>query len=214
VKIVRGLAYPDADEFMVGQTRSDGTYQIDHLMAALRHVTDFTCAIDGGAHIGTWSKVMSERFERVIAVEPSRDTFEALDWNLTLAVATNVEPRNIALGNAPGFVEMRLNDEQTKRANTGARFTTPDGSIPVETIDSWNLPSLGFLKMDIEGSEFVALQGAVETLKRCRPIVLFEQKWMWVKNFGLPKDAVSDLLKRCGYRFLEQAGADAIWGPK
>lgn len=214
MKIVAGLAFPDADEFMVHQVDRNGLYQIDNLRAALRHVTNFDCAIDGGAHVGCWSTVMSRAFTTVIAVEPSADTFEALEWNLTQANCSNVDRRNIALGDQPGTVAMTLVPEQALRANTGARYTQPGGTIAVETIDSWALPSLGFLKLDVEGSEYVALLGARETLDRCKPVVLFENKWLWTAHFGIPKNAVARLLEAHGYKLLEQVSRDQIWGPK
>lgn len=214
MKIVRGLAFPDADEFMVNEVKFDGTYQIENLEAGLRHVKNFDCAIDGGAHVGTWSTVMADRFREVIAFEPSPDTFEALMWNTR--GRDNIQRVHAALGEQTGFVGMTLDPEQAQKANTGARFVRPDGNsdIPVETIDALNLPSLGFLKLDIEGSEYVALRGAKETLKRCRPIVLFENKWLWTRHYGLPKDAVAKFLTGQGYRLLEQVSRDQIWGPK
>lgn len=214
MKIVRGLAFPDADEFMVGETKFDGTYQIDHLHAALRHITDFSCGADCGAHVGTWSRVMARQFARVIAVEPSLDTFEALRWNLEQAGCANVDAKNVALGDRPGTVEMTLTPEQAARANTGARYAHPGGSVPVEMIDAWHLPALGFLKLDVEGSEYAALRGARETLTRCKPIVLFENKFLWTRHFGLPKDAVAAFLRSIGYVFLEQVGSDQIWRPR
>lgn len=214
MQFVNGVAFPDADRFMVAELKGDGTYQIDNLMAALRRVTNHDCAIDGGAHIGAWTRVMSAHFSRVIAAEPSADTFEALTRNMEQFGCANVECRNLALGDAPGSVQMRLAPEQEQRANTGARFVEAGGSIPVETIDSWNLPSLGFLKLDVEGSEPAALRGAVETLKRCRPIVLFENKWLWTKHYGLPKNIVARFLEGLGYHLLEQVSRDQIWGPK
>lgn len=214
MKFVHGLAFPDADRFMVAEVKGDGTYQIDNLTAALRHVTNHDCAIDGGAHVGTWSRVMSAHFARVIAVEPSPDTFEALTWNIGHAACSNVECRQVALGDAPGAVRMQLNADQAARANTGARFVEAGGAIPVETIDSWALPSLGFLKLDVEGSEPAALRGATDTLRRCRPIVLFENKWLWTKHYGLPKQIVASFLEGLGYRLLEQVSRDQIWGPR
>jgi FkbM family methyltransferase len=213
VKIVRGWAFPDADQFMVNELKVDGTYQLTHLEAALRHVTNFTVAIDGGAHVGTWSKVLATRFARVIAIEPSPDTFACLEWNLTQAGCANVERRSVALGEAPGVVTMALDAANAARANTGARFARAGGSIPVQTIDSWQLESVGFLKLDIEGSEPMAIEGARETIARCRPIVLFEDKRLWSRHFGLPKDAVGRLLAAMGYRPIESVGRDAIWGP-
>lgn len=214
MKFSAGIAFPEADQFMVGQVDKDGLYQIENLTEALKHVTNFDCAIDGGAHVGLWSKVMAWNFKRVIAVEPSPDTFEALVWNLGergFERSMNVECRNVALGDKPGMVSMHLQPDQAQRANTGARFVKPGGAIPVETIDSWHLESLGFLKLDIEGSEPLALKGAEKTLKRCRPVVLFENKHLWTHNLGLPKNAVSKLLESVGYRFAAQVSRDQIW---
>jgi FkbM family methyltransferase len=213
MKLAKGWAWPDADEFMVNELASDGTYQGPHLQEALRLVHRFDLAIDGGAHVGTWSKVMSGRFDRVIACEPSPDTFACLAQNMATFGCTNVDPRNLALGREAGAVRMTLDPDQEARANTGARFVKAGGEIPVETIDSWQLPSLGFLKLDIEGSEFDALQGAVETLKRCKPVVLFENKWLWTRHYGHPKNAVANFLTRQRYHFLGQAMRDQIWGP-
>lgn len=214
MQFVNGTAFPEADRFMVGELKADGTYQIENLTAALRYVTNHDCAIDGGAHIGTWSRVMSAHFLRVIAVEPSPDTFEALAWNLNEFGCSNVDCRQVALGDAPAVVKMALDPEQEQRGNTGARFVEAGGTIPVETIDSWTLPSLGFLKLDVEGSEPAALRGAIETLKRCRPIVLFENKWLWARNLGEPKNAVVSILQSLKYRLLEQVSRDQIWGPQ
>lgn len=214
MKFHRGLAFPDADRFMVNEIKVDGSYQIENLKAALLYVRNWDCAIDGGAHIGTWSTVMSVRFEHVIAVEPSPDTREALAWNLSEAGCANVEIKEVALGEAPGLVEMQLDADQAQKANTGARFVTPGGSIPVETIDSWNLPSLGFLKLDVEGSEYAALRGSQDTLRRCRPVILFENKWLWTHHYGIPKEAVAKFLSGQGYRLLTQVSRDQIWGPR
>lgn len=215
VHLVNGWHFPDADTFMAASLRLNGThdkwlYQLSHLEAALPYVTDFSCAIDGGAHVGTWSKVMAERFARVIACEPSPDTFACLDRNLA---ETTVERRHVALGAVAGSVDMTILPEQAARGNTGARYVQPGGPVPMETIDSWRLPTLGFLKLDIEGSEYAALCGATKTLRRCRPIVLFENKFLWTRHFGIPKDAVARHLKGLGYQFLERISRDEIWGP-
>jgi FkbM family methyltransferase len=214
MKIVRGWAFPSADQFMVNELGCDGTYQLDHLHAALRYVTEHGCAIDGGAHVGTWSKVMAGVFEKVVAIEPSADTFECLDFNMAQFACANVDRKNCAIGAETGFVTMGLDAVNEERKNTGARFAQAGGIIPVETIDGWRLDRVGFLKLDIEGSEQFALQGAKDTLKRCKPIVLFENKRLWTRHFGLPKGVVADFLTAQGYRLLETVSMDQIWGPK
>jgi FkbM family methyltransferase len=211
-----GWCFPDADEFMAGELTPDGRYQDSHLEAALALVTDFSCAIDGGAHVGTWTRPMSQRFARVIAVEPSPDTFEALSANVTAFGCTNVELHQAALGSEPGFVSLAPLDPRAEALrNTGARYVheSPGATIQRLRIDDWKLDTCGFIKLDVEGSEPLALEGALLTLRRCRPIVLFENKKFW-RRFGLADDAPQQILRGAGYRLRCVARMDAIWGPE
>lgn len=180
------------------------------LDAAMTHVTDGSCAIDAGAHIGVWSRAMADRFTRVIACEPSLDTFAMLDANLL--DVPHVERRQVAVGAVAGVVTMASTPAQA--GNDQARYVVPGGFIPVETIDGWGLDALGLLKLDVEGSEYWALQGAAQTIRRCRPIVIHENRWLWTRHYGLPKHAVRDLLRGLGYVLLAQVERDCIWGPR
>ncbi len=198
---------------MVSELGADGTYQAAHLQTALAYVKDWTVAIDGGAHVGTWSRLMAGRFARVLAFEPSSDTFEALKVNMASFGCTNVEPIHAALGAVKGSVRMDLDDASVARKNLGARYAVDGGKIPRVTIDNFNLTSCGLLKLDIEGSEPLALLGARATLARCRPIVLYENKALW-RRYGMRVDVVEKFLLSNGYRLLKQAGCDLVWGPK
>lgn len=214
MKFANGFAFPDADTFMVGELKWDGTYQIANYRRALEFVTDRSCAVDCGAHVGAWTKAMAGDFARVVAVEPSPDTFEALLVNVQAFHLTNVEPHQVALGAESGSVSMTLDARGVALANTGARFVQDGGDIPRVRLDDWQLPSLGFLKIDAEGSEPFVLQGAADTIARCRPIILFEKKWLWTKHYGLPKAIVTDWLTAQGYRYLASSKNDDIWGPR
>lgn len=212
MRLERGWAFPDADVFMAKEMGDDGTYQAPHLAKALEYITDWSLAVDGGAHIGTWTRLMADCFAQVIAVEPSPDTFEALTANMRTFGCTNVDLRPVALGASPGTISLHLDPKQAARKNTGARYVRDGGTIPRETLDSWALPTLGFLKLDVEGSEPYVLMGARETLARCRPIVLFENKRFWTR-YGLQADAPQYLLTIAGYQRRAVVGADEIWGP-
>lgn len=209
---VHGWALPEADQFMGDELKPDGTYQKSHYTIAMRFVTNRSCAIDGGAHIGTWSKLMSDDFARVIAIEPSADTFEALSVNMATFGCANVDLRNIAVGAKAGMVSMVLDGRGAALKNTGARHVCAGSDVRCEAIDAWQLPTLGLLKMDIEGSELAALHGACDTLTRCQPIVLFENKQLWRHHYGHPPDAPQRFLTSLGYRELAVAGCDVIWG--
>jgi FkbM family methyltransferase len=205
-----GWSYPDADEQMWREQSIAGGYQASHLIEAMRYVTDKSLAVDGGAHVGTWSLTLSRVFRRVIAVEPAVDTFECLRANMARFDRTNVDTVNVALGLRSGFVTMALDGKPAKNKNTGGRHVERGGTIRCETIDDWNLPSLGFLKLDIEGSEPMALEGAALTLTRCKPVVLFEDKGFCTR-YGYAKDAPQRILESFGYEHKARVGKDEIW---
>lgn len=210
MKHEKGWAWPDADQFMLDQMAPGGSYQREHLDEALRYVTDFSVAIDGGAHVGSWSRVLSARFDSVLAFEPAPDTFEALSENVR--GFGNVVTYQAALGAGTGSVSLALDAKNEARANTGARYVQPGGAIPMVTIDSLNLKTLGFLKLDVEGSELPALMGARATLLHCQPIVLFEEKGFGLR-YGVSRGQIGTFLTDLGYRQLAVISADQIWGP-
>ena len=210
MQLVKGLAMPAFDEFMVQIVPDDGRYQHENLMAAVSHCRQRRTVIDGGAHVGMWSRTFAGLFDRVIAFEPSPDTFECLLYNID---APNVDCRNQALGAAPGKIHMTLDgfEGTLREKNSGARYVAEGGAIDRVTVDSLRLDDLDLLKMDIEGSEVEALKGARQTLLRCRPVVLFEGKNEWMRR-GFKEDAPQRFLTSLGAEKFERVGVDEIWG--
>lgn len=71
----------------------------------------------------------------------------------------------------------------------------------VVTVDSQlsNLTKLDFVKIDIEGAEFFALQGMKDTLNRFRPAVLIEVAPFFLKGFGIEQHQIANLIREIGY---------------
>ena len=42
------------------------------------------------------------------------------------------------------------------------------------TIDSLNLHTCDYIKIDVEGAEILVLMGAIETIKKFKPVIMFE----------------------------------------
>lgn len=211
MKMHGGWMWPDSDDYMWREMRQDGTYQRSHFDKAMEFVTDRRCALDGGAHVGLWSSLMAKEFERVIAVEPAPDTHACLVTNMHRQnLQHKVTCRHVALGASLSSVSLALDAKQAARGNTGGRYVVPGGVIPVDRVDDLCLPSLGLLKLDVEGSEPAAIEGAVETLKRCKPVVLFEDK-KFCTRMGYASDASQKLLAGVGYEHKARVGHDEIW---
>lgn len=183
------------------------------LMCRREHFGDGVVAVDGGANIGVhsveWSRLM-RGWGSVIAVEAQERIFYALAGNLTLHNAFNARAIWAALSDTPGELEMP-EPNYTKqgsfgsfelRANVGTEFigqpidyARPTSTVRTMMIDGLGLERLDLLKLDVEGMETEALQGAAETIARCKPI-------LFVETVKSDKNAIAAALTNEGYVVL------------
>lgn len=205
MKPENGWWLPDCDNYFVGKLRARG-WEIDQLETALKYVTDFNLAIDGGAHIGTWSAALAGRFAEVIAFEPASDTFDCARRNLQNHVNVRLVPA------ALGASRMRaaIRDDPERLGNTGSRYLTDGDAFEVYRLDDYRLEALDFLKLDLEGYEYFALLGAERTVRQCRPVLYVEVK-PFATRFGLEPEAAPKLLASWGAREVERIRKDRIY---
>jgi hypothetical protein len=85
------------------------------------------------------------------------------------------------------------------------------GKVPVFLIDDLNLPVCNLIHLDIEGYEPFALEGAKETLVRCRPVVAIENCEKWLVRYGNSLSTIEDFLKNLGYTHTASARGDRIY---
>ncbi len=181
--------------------------QIAHLERALQWVPcPREVAIDGGANVGAWARLMAQHFRVVHAFEPNPEAFCCLrrnvdEWELGGVVILHEQ----ALSS-----EDRLTAIHLKR---GARTVTGriggDGGIECVTLDSLNLRRCSFLKLDLEGHEARALAGARNTVRRCKPWILVENKTRGRRE-GAAAAPVEMILAEYGYTLVEKIGVDGI----
>jgi hypothetical protein len=90
--------------------------------------------------------------------------------------------------------------------------TMGTGDVQVVRLDKLNFNEVNYIKVDCEGYEFRVLQGAEETIKRCKPIVVIEQKPhdAYSKQYG--QFAAVGLLESWGMVKLDQVRDDWIMG--
>lgn len=88
---------------------------------------------------------------------------------------------NCALSNESGTINFYIRDANDGGGNGISKFeydnihNTPHITVQKNTLDSYNLTNIGFIKIDVEGHEKEVLEGSVETIKRNNyPKILFE----------------------------------------
>lgn len=201
-------ALPQADTYFAPILAADPRgFEIDHLQLALSHCNQFRTAVDGGAHVGTWTCELAKHFEHVIAFEPAEDTFRCLERNTE--DSGKVICHRTALG--ANSEEQAIADDRSRKGNTGARHIAPGKGVTVAPLDAWALDDLDFLKLDVEGYELFALKGAVETLKRCKPVVLIEAKAFYPPRYGVHYLDATKFLEGLGYREAARARNDRVF---
>lgn len=124
--------------------------------------------LQAGGNCGLYPLMYSKHFERVFTFEPDPVNFYCLSANCP---SSKIIKFNAAVGPKSEFQTIGIVDQQ----NVGMhRIGAGDVVIYSLSIDSLNLQHLDLLHLDIEGFEYQALQGAFETIKRCRPVVVLE----------------------------------------
>jgi FkbM family methyltransferase len=129
--------------------------------------------IDGGAYIGDtveqFLAVVGGRFARVIAAEPDEGNYAKLvacAAALPDGAGARVSPRKVALGARHDFVRFD--------ATGTAASVVGQGSQTVEAIAlddlTFELPPT-LVKLDVEGAELDALEGARRLIARDRPVL-------------------------------------------
>lgn len=210
MKQLGGVWLPDGETHLVDWMKKtnrlvDGklTYQYHKLEAALGYVKEWRGAVDVGAHCGLWSMHLADRFALLYAFEPVAAHRECFNMNVLGAAGVYLHP--CALGESDGSVSIH-----TAPTSSGDSWVNGRGEIPLRRLDDFGITDVDFLKLDCEGYELFALRGAEETLIRCRPCVIVEQKPGRAQKFGLPERGAVDYLQKLGAKLRKEMSGDFI----
>lgn len=184
-----------------------GTYQIKKLRQAVKQCRNFRVAVDVGGHVGLWSMHLAKLFAVVHAFEPVPQYRECFIKNVG---GDHVSLHPTALGAAAGSCGMAIDP-----ADTGGTHVSGAGDVVVETLDTSGFVDVDFIKIDCEGYELEVLKGAVDTIARCQPAIIVEQKpHKLLPNFGIKGAPAVDFLVEHGYHTVLVMSGDHIMVPR
>ena len=165
------------DAGIVGELeRSGGRYQSELVALLRRWLPADAVAIDGGAHIGVITLLLASLCPsgRIFAFEPVPENRAHLQENVAANGITNVTVEAAALYNEDGELTLSFDESYPGGSHIG------DGGCRVAStrLDTWarrrDLDRLDLVKLDVEGAEPAVLDGAEETLRQFRPILVVE----------------------------------------
>ena len=156
---------------------------------------DIKIILDIGAHIGSHTMIYSHYFKDadIYCFEPQKVIYDILSKNINENSIKNCKLYNNCVGHKntdttmskylyDGYdLEVKYNIKN--KFNYGGIGLGKNGEkTEMITIDSLNLNKCDYIKLDCEGSEILALMGGVNTIKKLKPIIVFEHTDKCVTN--------------------------------
>ena len=168
----------------------------------LQHVNKKSLCVQAGGNVGVYVKEFAGVFQTVHTFEPEPLNFYCLKHNLK-------DCKNVILHQ--GFVSDKkqppkniVRFDTKKDPNTGKfKIGEESGNISVFSIDEMQLESCDLIQLDIEGNEPRALIGAMETIKKHRPVICLE----WFDN----QEQLLSILEEINYRQVADFGSDRVF---
>jgi len=161
--------------------------------------------VDVGANIGAYCLEIAVRFPecKIYAFDPVVPTSKELEGNIALNGFTNIESYRIGLGNKE--CEIEAEDPDVTGSYGCVTLTNKVRHIlcqktaiyKIRTLDSFNLSDVSLIKIDVEGMELEVIEGAVDTINRCSPMLIFEA---WgTDGFAEHRTKVMQFVESLGY---------------
>ncbi|MFC1961613.1 FkbM family methyltransferase [Chloroflexota bacterium] len=177
-------------------------------------------ALDIGANIGLYAVLFSKiihKSNRVLAIEPAPLALEYLRRNIhrngcTQSViifegiatdATGIFRMNVI----PGMEEYSSVGEIVHPSvhNKSSEIIEVRGDTIDNLVNAFNLRP-GFIKIDVEGAEYLVLNGAIETIQRYHPVILSELSDKMLLSCGANSEMVMRLVQNNDYRIMPLGG--------
>ena len=168
------------------------------------HCENTRVVVEAGGNAGFYVKKYADLFDTVYTFEPDNLNFYCLSQNVR---EKNVIKMQACLGYNRDQVSL-----VNSRGNIGMYHvkTGESGIIPTLQIDDLNLDVCDLIHLDIEGFEFEALQGSLETIKRCKPVIALE----WLNHstkFGSSNEIIEKFLNELNYQAVQNVYHEIIF---
>ena len=181
----KGLSFlvEPTDMFVGRQLRFNGSYGVAEMHKIRKLVNEKSTVAFIGTHVGALAIPTAKNVKKAYFIEANPITFEYLETNITLNSIKNVKAFNCAVGEKEGeinFVLSKTNSGGSKREPHAKEemyyYDKPNTvRVPMQQFDALTDgvdEKFDLVFIDIEGSEFFALKGMQNTLRRTENLVI------------------------------------------
>lgn len=167
--------------------------------------------IDIGANIGMYTLLLSKLVGakgKVYAFEPDSKTFKILQKNVEMSGYSNIEMLQLALSDTSTFVTLKKPDDSLgdafhyiQKVESGTNDNDIVQAITLdEFLENKRIREVGFIKIDIEGAEFLCLKGAEKLLSNEKPFIVSECYEDYLNRFGNSLSDIIVLMDKFGFQ--------------
>lgn len=164
--------------------------------------------VDAGANIGYFTLLMARlvgRSGKVHAFEPGRENVELLKKNIALNSRENVIVNDMALSDKAGELNFYISASNPQDHRIIKDLREKRKSYKVKSItlnDYFKNSKVDFIKMDIQGAELLALEGAMKIIARCKPLLIIEYWPYGIVQLGRKPDELFAILEKMKYKIM------------
>ncbi len=182
-----------------------GTQDVEIYEWVTKHARSGWVALDIGMNFGFFACLLAQRCSAVCGFEPVPWLAKRARANAKLNGLNNLTIAEMALSDRTGKVMLHVPSEGNP--NWGASSLVHEAGVgiaPIEvdtdTLDNFaaqaGFKRLDFIKLDVEGAEFLVLKGGAQTLAKFKPVIIFERNPESV-------DLLMGMLGPLGYEFFD-----------
>lgn len=197
------------DDFLVHNLILHGSWEDDEAQIVETIAQTSSVFLDVGANFGYFSMLAAQTMGaqgRVLAFEPNPEMVNIARRSFAKSSLKSIDLIPAAVGNDNGRLQLHLNGGPNRgKTSLYAGNTNGAGTVEVDCLrlddflSARQIPAVDFMKIDVEGHEWFALKGAIETLKAYRPAILMELVPSLLAQSGHGVDDVLNLLAPMGY---------------
>lgn len=179
--------------FIGNEFKHNKYWDEDSLIQLKKYIDPNRNILEIGGHCGTSTIVYSSYLSnnnKIFVYEPQNVMYKLLVQNITQNnLQHKIEPRNLGvfcysgvgtmnnvdMDGGGGIVQKRYNEESHLGCNFGGIGLGKEGeNISLTTIDDMALDNIGYIHCDAQGSENFIFSHGIETIKKNRPVILYE----------------------------------------
>lgn len=188
-------------------------YDNEMVEMAKKYITPKSAFLDVGANFGQMSIVLSKFINsigggKIYAFEAEPFVGDILQKNVKINHCDNIEVILGAVHNKNGdtliFPEPDFKQFDTYGSYGVQPLASEGRKVTTVTIDSLNIKDkVSFIKVDVQGSDLFALQGAKETILKNKPVIVFEFEQPLQTEFETTFNDYAEFVRSINYKFVE-----------